>query len=650
MTDAARDPAPRPRVRAARARRQALSEPPGAPWGDPMFGPALDRMLAALRGGAAYKGALEALLLELADDTADALMMQLKESRGAFALLGPPATPLGASAVGAGSPATAGLTLASPRARALFIGDALSGTCVALVSLGFAVTAMDSDPSRLAFAVARARAVGARLHVVRAGGAPRLPFVARAFTFVVQEDGLPTPRAGHAHSPAELRRVADEAVFVASDNRFGYKRSTGRRGDFVRDPRVFVREALAPSRGERSLFGTRRAVRGDWPTARAFALYPHAREFSHVVALDAPTPGLTVRRRERKNVLKVIGRRLGLFPVLTPSFGILATRRAGSAATQRMIDRMLDELAQHIGEPRPEVDTLIATRSNDAIIHTALPGSDAADPRGRWTLHIPLQASKERMVMVHHDWLVHLRRHQPLVPVPEPLFLGRLDGMGHPSSVQVAVERRMAGVTGADLTGDTSATARMFLEAAAAFAQLVQRPATPLDAARFDAVIGVRAELALQHVPNRGTRRALEGLIAEARTRMLDAPLPAALYHADLRAKHLAVHENGALLGVLDWGASEGSFLPYIDVLHLVIHQRKQEAGGSLGAAWRSVRDHARRAPHERAALDLYCASTGLTLEMRQGIEALYPVLVAGMAERNWDYSRPDWVHRHFDL
>jgi len=25
-------------------------------------------------------------------------------------------------------------------------------------------------------------------------------------------------------------------------------------------------------------------------------------------------------------------------------------------------------------------------------------------------------------------------------------------------------------------------------------------------------------------------------------------------------------------------------------------------------------------------------------------------VLVAGMAERNWDYSRPRWVHRQFGL
>jgi hypothetical protein len=31
-------------------------------------------------------------------------------------------------------------------------------------------------------------------------------------------------------------------------------------------------------------------------------------------------------------------------------------------------------------------------------------------------------------------------------------------------------------------------------------------------------------------------------------------------------------------------------------------------------------------------------------------VEALYPVLVGAMAERNWDYSRPRWVHTQFEL
>lgn len=587
----------------------------------------LEAMLRALAGGTPYKAALEAHLLALAPEAADALMMQLKESRGAFALLAP--------APSAGS-------------RALFVGDARSGTAVALAMLGHRVTVVDTDPRRLAFALARGRAYDGRTAAVCAGRDERLPFGDGVFDLVVQEDGLPGPRTGFGHTTAELRRVARATLIVTADNRFGYKRSTGQRGRFVRDPRVLLREALAPSRGERGLFGTRRAVRGDWPTVASYALYPHAREFSHVVALDAPGPRLTVRRRERRNVLKVLGKRLGLFPLLTPSFAVIAGRRGGP----RLVDEMLDELAQHIREPRPSVDVVIATRSNDAIVHTALAGADEDDPRGRWTLHVPLQPGKERMVCVHHAWLVELRSTHPAVPVPEPLYLGPL-GRGLTQTgagPTVAVERRLPGVTGADVTGDRAATARMFTAVVDTFVRLVSPEAPPLDAARFEALIGARAELVLAHVPRADTRRALQRLVAEARQRMLGRPMASALYHADLRAKHVGVQADGRLVGVLDWGASERSFVPYVDVLHLVLHQRKQEEGCTLGAAAALVREPGRLREHERAALDRYCAALGLDAELRRGIESLYPVFVAGMAERNWDYSRPDWVHRHFGL
>ena len=33
-----------------------------------------------------------------------------------------------------------------------------------------------------------------------------------------------------------------------------------------------------------------------------------------------------------------------------------------------------------------------------------------------------------------------------------------------------------------------------------------------------------------------------------------------------------------------------------------------------------------------------------------RAIEGLYPVLVAAMAEKNWDYSRPRWLHRQFGI
>jgi aminoglycoside phosphotransferase (APT) family kinase protein len=142
----------------------------------------------------------------------------------------------------------------------------------------------------------------------------------------------------------------------------------------------------------------------------------------------------------------------------------------------------------------------------------------------------------------------------------------------------------------------------------------------------------------------------VQRLVAEARERMLGRPMQSALYHADLRAKHVGVRADGSLVGILDWGASERAFVPYVDLLQLVLHQRKQEEGGSLGAAAAILRAPGRMRAHERAALERYCSALRLDPEVRQGIESLYPVFVAGMAERNWDYSRPDWLHRSFGL
>ncbi|HUR27571.1 MAG TPA: hypothetical protein VM509_05245, partial [Planctomycetota bacterium] len=53
---------------------------------------------------------------------------------------------------------------------------------------------------------------------------------------------------------------------------------------------------------------------------------------------------------------------------------------------------------------------------------------------------------------------------------------------------------------------------------------------------------------------------------------------------------------------------------------------------------------------NERRALDLYRERLGLDERFRRALEELYPVLVAAMAERNWDYSRPRWLARQFEL
>ena len=85
-------------------------------------------------------------------------------------------------------------------------------------------------------------------------------------------------------------------------------------------------------------------------------------------------------------------------------------------------------------------------------------------------------------------------------------------------------------------------------------------------------------------------------------------------------------------------------------MLHLVAHERKHEANLTAAQAWRIVRERTLLREHERDALDLYCAELRLSEDVRSALEALYPVLVAAMAEKNWDYSRPRWLARQFGV
>lgn len=580
--------------------------------------PALDAGVDAfLASGAPFKRRLEVLVRDLPSDESDALMMLMKESRGAWALL-----------------------LEGSSGRALFVGNAFSGTPVALGTLGFDVTVLDRSSRRLAFAAHRADAlVPGTTRTVLGGTDERLPFADAAFDVVVLEDGLPGPRTGWGFDMDELRRVAAREVVVTADNRLGYKRSTGRRGAFRRDPRVLLREVVRPSRGEMALPATRERVAGTWTSTDAFALYPHAREFSHVVALDAPRPRLTIGPRERKNRVKMLGFRLGLFRWLTPSFAVHARR--GPRAASRL-DRLIDRIAEATGEPRPDADILVATRSNDALVHTALPGSSG--PEGRWTIHIALQPAKRRMVGIHHDWLQRVRSEFPDVPVPEPLFHGDVEG------ADVAVERRVGGLNGTDVTGDLAVTERMFDDARRHLVRLLDDAPTTIDAELHARLLRARFDLVLDLVASDSTRRAAAKLADRAREFFVDRPMRLGVYHADLRAKHVQVDASGRVLGFLDWGASEETFLPFVDLLHLVVHQRKQEGTGSFGDAWRAVRDPRTRRPHEDATLEAYAQDAGLGKDEVTMILDLYPLLVAGMAERNWDYSRPDWVARQFDI
>ena len=148
-----------------------------------------------------------------------------------------------------------------------------------------------------------------------------------------------------------------------------------------------------------------------------------------------------------------------------------------------------------------------------------------------------------------------------------------------------------------------------------------------------------------------GTIAALREMEWRAREALVGEVFPLVRAHGDLRSKHVQVDHDGRVLGYLDWGSTEEMDLPLFDLLHLLVHERKQEAGLTPGEAWRLLEDdRSALRPYEREVLDSYSDALGLLPGVVKAIEGLYPLLVADVAEKNWDYSRPRWVHRLFGI
>jgi len=244
----------------------------------------------------------------------------------------------------------------------------------------------------------------------------------------------------------------------------------------------------------------------------------------------------------------------------------------------------------------------------------------------------------------HMRTLEHLRAQRPGVPVPEPLFDGELEGMW------LSCERRLPGLTAPHLTGDVPATKRMLLDASEHFAQLVLERDALCDDELFERLLGARFELVARHARVDATVRRLEELCQRARATLVGRRLPIVLMHQDLRSKHVQVDEDGRVLGYLDWGTADETGVPGFDLMHLIVHERKQEAGLSAAEAWRIVREGDQLRPHEREALQSHAAAVGLDQDLLELVGECYPVLVAAMAEANWDFSRPRWMHRQFEV
>lgn len=607
-----------------------MNETSSAPAPDPLATEDLALLAAAASARQPFREVLEALLLALPLERAELLMQRLREGRGAWLPL-----------------------LRASGGRALFVGNALSGTCAALLRAGFELTLLDPVPERVAFGAARDRALAGRCGAPGCGAldraGARLAFADGAFDLVVLEEGLPA-RAGPWRVPlAEAWRLTRGELVLVGDNRLGYKRSTGvRAGLRLRGPLELAR-GLASAQ-TRTLAGYRRAFERAGAAGvtgaarpRAFALYPHRHDFAHVVALDAAWPRLYVGPKEEQNRAKVLAQRVGLFPILAPSYLVHAARPDVARGPARLT-RILQALARATGEPEPEAEMIFATRGNTALVQTRVAGAPQDAEAGRWTLHLPLQPAQERQARRHFARLVELERRFPDVPVPAPLAADEIEGL------YVTCERRLPGLSVPQLTGNAEVLGRTWAQCAEKLAALALGPPRAIDRALFERLFAQPFEIAARRAAVEETRRWLARTLAEAERRALGLAIPLVVYHADLRGKHVQVDPEGNVLGFLDWGSSEDSGLPYFDFLNLLLHERKQEAGIGAGEAWRLVRGWQGLRASEGAALADYAARLALPAEYLRLIEDLHPALVAAMAEANWDYSRPRWLARNWGV
>lgn len=588
---------------------------------------------AARARGSTFEHGLAELLRALDDETGELVQQELHEARGAWALC-----------------------LGEPRGRVLFLGSPLAGAIRVLARCGADVTVLDDDTARAELGGwCSDEHVPGRVRTVFGRAAAPLPFADGEFDVVVLDEGLPNERATAERLLDECARVARGELVLLGDNRLGYKRSDGKHAA-LRVPSLgeWLRDVCAPRHGERTLAGYRAALRRPgFARATAWALYPHRKDYAHVVAIDAPLPAITIGPQERQNRVKLAARALGLFSVFTPSFVLTAARtelsqsatgarNANSVAGATLApfaERLLDELARATGEARGELEHLVATRGGSALLFTR-----AASPRGDWVVHVPLSPNKTRHLARHAARLRELPRRFPALRTPELLFHGEIAG------VELACERRLGGLTAPAIAGDAPRMSHLVRDVAREFAALVVRDSAPFTEADYEREVSARIRRVAEdaHVPS--TLAWLAALDERLRPRLVGRRLPRVLHHADLRAKHVQVTDAGDVLGYLDWSTAEDEGLPYWDLFHLVLHERKQVNGGTAGATWRALSEGRDVPAHESAALASYSRALDLDDETSRALVELYPVYVTAMGAKNWDYVRPRWLHRHFEV
>jgi len=566
----------------------------------------LTRLLARVEEGVDFRVAFEELLRDLPLVRAEHLMLLMRQGRAAWMPL-----------------------LHTRRGRALFIGNAFSGASAGLAFAGWDVVVRDDNPDRLAFADVRARGLKLSIELELSDDHEHLPHADESFDLVVR-DG-----PGGA-TVQELARVSRGEVVLIVDNRYGYKHSTGVHGEFrIRRPGEYLKSLLSSK--EKSLAGhSAELTQAGLVGLRPYALYPDSRDFTFCVSLGDTGPTLPIGPKERSNRLKILAHRFGLFPHLTPSYALIANKPQADLA--RPLASVL--LAEALGvkeEESPPLEHLVNTRGNNVLLLSG--GSRPV------ALHLPMEARQRAQVEKHLSTLSELRERYPNLPVPKPLGENTVDGLWY------VAEERLGGWSAGQICGDQVRIARMLTDVAQHFAALVTRPARPFTEEDCERLVGTRVRRVAEKAVEPDTIAALEDMEKMANESLVGAVFPLVRSHGDLRSKHVQVDREGRVLGYLDWGSTEEMDLPMFDLLHLLVHERKQEAQLTAGEAWRLLEDdRAALRPHERSALEGYAEALNLPEGVVRAVEGLYPLLVADVAEKNWDYSRPRWVQRQFGI
>jgi len=574
------------------------------PW--PLEADDLTRLLARVGEGVDFREAFEELLCDLPLVRAEHLMLLVRQGRSAWMPM-----------------------LRTRRGRALVIGNAFSGAGAGLAFAGWDVVLCDDQPDRLAFAGARARGLELSMGLELLNGRERLPYADESFDLVVRDGAC-------GATVQELARISRGEVVLIVDNRYGYKRSTGVHGEFqVRRPGEYLKSVIT-GEGKSLAEHSAELKRAGLVGLRPHALYPDSRDFTFCVSLSDTGPTLPIGPKERSNRLKMLAQKLGLFPHLTPSYALIVHKPR--ARLERPLASTL--LAEALGveeHESPPVEHLVNTRGNNILLLSKGPRPLA--------LHLPMEERQQEQMKKHLATLSELRECFPEIPVPRSLGAIMLDGIWY------AAEERLGGWSAGQICGDRARVARMLEDVALHFAGLVTRPARPFTESDCERLVGVRVRRVAGKAVEPETIAALKELERKAREGLVGAVFPLVRSHGDLRSKHVQVDREGHVLGYLDWGSTEEMDLPLFDLLHLLLHERKQEAELTAGEAWRLLdNDRAALRTHEKSALEDYAAALSLPEGVIRAIEGLYPLLVADVAEKHWDYSRPRWLHRQFGI